>query len=132
MSKLERMLLMHLQVAGMPMPECEYRFAMHHVGAGRGIRDRLLKAGLKDWRADFAWPSSMLLVECEGIVWSGKGGRHQRGDGFEEDLKKYQAAMRLGFNVYRCSAAMIKSGDALKTIEILLDREERRGEACAI
>ena len=117
-SELEEQLLFQIKAAGMAVPEREYRFAMHHVGAGPCIRARLLKAGLKDWRADFAYPSSMLLIEVEGGGWS--GGRHTRGAGFEEDLIKYQAAMRLGYNVYRCSGAMVKSGDALKTIEILM------------
>ena len=130
MSALEQMLMFHIKASAMPVPEQEYRFAMHHVGAGPNIRARLLNAGLKDWRADFAWPSSMLLVEVEGGSWV--NGRHNRGAGFEEDLRKYQAAMRLGWNIYRCSGAMVKSGDALKTIEILLDREERKEYACAI
>ena len=121
MSELEDMLLFHIRASGMPMPEREYRFAMHHVGAGPNIRSRLLMAGLKDWRADFAYPSNMLLIECEGGGWT--GGRHVTGKGFEDDLCKYQAAMRLGWNIYRCSGAMIKSGDALKTIEILMGYE---------
>src|SRR5690606_41484518 len=79
---------------------------------------RSAKAGLQDWRADFALLEHGLLIECEGGGWA--GGRHTRGAGFAADLKKYDAAARLGWRVYRCDPAMIKSGRALETIQILI------------
>jgi len=48
-------------------------------------------------------------------------GRHNRPVGFEEDCIKYGKAMELGYSVYRCTGNMVKNGQALKTIEILLD-----------
>ncbi len=78
------------------------------------------------WRFDFAIPDKMLAIEVEGITFYGKNkdgsmklGRHQTGKGIEGDLEKYDEAMRLGWNVYRCSQKMVKSGRALETIEIL-------------
>ena len=121
MSKLEDLLLTQIKAMGIPHPEQEYRFAAHHVGMGRGIRDRLLRARLKDWRIDMAWPEYMLAVECEGIVWEGKGGRHQRGEGFEEDMLKYHHAQRLGFTVYRCGSRLIKSGESVQLIRAMID-----------
>lgn len=101
--------------------EAEYRFAAHHAGgAGKGLRARLAIAGLSDWRFDLAWPAIKLAVEIEGGAWLTKS-RHTTGSGFANDLLKYQAAMRLGWNIYRCDGAMIKSGDAVKTIQILID-----------
>lgn len=45
---------------------------------------------------------------------------HTRGAGFEEDLRKYDAAMRLGWTVYRCSPAMVRQGVAIDTIKRLI------------
>lgn len=77
------------------------------------------------WRIDFALRNeetgANIAVEIEGIKYSGKS-RHQTGAGFQGDLDKYEEAMRLGWTVYRCSPAMVTSGRALQTIEILLKR----------
>lgn len=99
--------------------ETEYRFgAIASGGAGKGLRGRLKGNGLKDWRADFYIIGHMLLVEVEGGAW-GKS-RHTTGTGFSEDLKKYDAAMRLGYTVYRCDPAMVKNGRAIETIKMLI------------
>jgi len=115
MSQLEAILNQQLKATGYEF-EREYRFAAHHVGLGAGIKDRLRAAGLRDWRADFriGW----LLVEVEGGGWT--MGRHNRGAGMAADLLKYDAAMRLGYTVYRCDGAMVKNGRAVETIKLLL------------
>lgn len=99
--------------------EAEYRFgAIAAGGAGKGLRARLKDAGLKDWRADFHIVGMMILVEVEGGAWT--GGRHTTGVGFNADLAKYDAAMRLGYTVYRCSPEMVKKGHAIETIKRLI------------
>lgn len=118
MSKAEELLAIQLHMAKLPTPTREHRFAAEHVGLGKGIRERLQLAQLKDWRFDFAWPELKVAVEVEGGGWT--NGRHTRGAGFEGDLVKYDRAMRLGWSVYRCSPAMVRNGDALKTIELLV------------
>ncbi len=121
MSELEDKLAFHLTMSGPDTKvfEREYRFAAYACGGpGKGIRARLKKAGLQDWRFDFAWPDLKLAVEVEGGTWN--GGRHTRGKGFEEDCIKYNAAMLLGWNVARFTSGMITSGKALETIELLL------------
>lgn len=99
--------------------EREYRFGAYASGGtGKGLRDRLKDNGLKDWRFDFAVPDIHLAVEVEGGAWV--HGRHTRGKGFAEDLRKYDAAMRLGWTVYRCDAKMVDEGQALDTIRALI------------
>lgn len=125
MSKLEAELALQIRAAKLPDPEPEYRFgAMAAGGPGKGLRQRLADADLKDWRFDFAWPDLMLAVEVEGGAWI--GGRHNRGTGFLEDLKKYGAAQRLGWTIYRTAGELIKSGEALRTIEQLIQATERK------
>lgn len=118
MSKAEEMLALHLRAEGISA-EREYRFGAEAAGgAGKGLRDRLAKAGLRDWRFDFAIPDQMLAIEVEGGGWT--QGRHTRGAGFQADLEKYDAAMRLGWTVYRCSPEMVKSGRAIGTIKAIV------------
>jgi very-short-patch-repair endonuclease len=114
----EELLALHLRAHGITA-EREYRFgAVAAGGTGKGLRARLKAAGLSDWRADFAVTDAKLLIEVEGGGWT--NGRHTRGTGFEADLHKYGEAQRLGWTVYRCSPAMVKSGRAITTIVDLL------------
>jgi len=71
------------------------------------------------WRFDFAVPAKKLAIEIEGGLYN--GGRHTRGKGYELDLEKYQAAQLEGWTVYRCSPTMVKTGDAVRTMQSLLE-----------
>lgn len=102
MSKHEEILFSQMKLIKLPVPAREYRF--HDT---------------RRWRFDFAWPDIKLAVEVEGVVWKGKGGRHQRADGMTADCQKYGAAMELGWDVYRCTQKMVENGQALNTIEKL-------------
>lgn len=125
-SALERQLAYQIRLLKLPAPEREYRFAaMHTGGTGAGVRARLATAGLSDWRFDFAWPASRIAVEVEGGGWS--KGRHTRGAGFAEDMRKYDAAIRLGWTLYRCDGALIRSGQAMRTLEQMLRAAECAG-----
>jgi very-short-patch-repair endonuclease len=92
-SLLEELFAQHLREKDCPTPVRQLRF---HPG--------------KKWQFDFAWPDWMVAVEIEGGVWS--GGRHVRGQGFEADIEKYNAATLAGWRLYRFSGSMVKSGVA--------------------
>lgn len=116
-SKLEETLALQIRCEKLPLPHREYRFAAHHVGLGVGIKDRLARNDLQDWKFDFAYPDIKLAIECEGGLYS--DGRHVRGKGYEDDLEKYNAALILGWQVYRCSNRLIKSAVAVQQIKYL-------------
>ena len=93
-------LLFQIKAVGIITPELEYRFHPK-----------------RRWRFDIAWIDKKLAVEVEGGTWI--NGRHNRAPGFEKDCIKYGEAMKLGWDVYRCTGDMIKRGEAIETIEVL-------------
>ncbi|EXR39506.1 DUF559 domain-containing protein [Acinetobacter sp. 1294243] len=72
----------------------------------------------RKWRADFLITGTKILIEVEGGIWS--GGRHTRGKGYLGDMEKYNEAAMMGFTVLRFSTEQVKSGMALKQIELLI------------
>lgn len=70
------------RAAGLPEPLPEFRF--HKV---------------RRYRFDYAWPIRRIAVEIEGGVWT--QGRHTRGSGFIEDMRKYNLASLLGWRILR-------------------------------
>lgn len=91
-------LLSQILAAGLPRPVEEHPFSAD-----------------RKWRFDLAWPDLLLAVEQEGGTWT--AGRHVRPKGFEEDARKYNEAILLGWRVLRFTTAMIASGEALGIIE---------------
>ena len=76
----------------------------------------------RKWRFDFAFPSARIAIECEGGTYS--GGRHVRGQGFEDDCEKYNHAVCLGWLVLRLTKKMIEDGEVLRYLtEALIQRE---------
>jgi very-short-patch-repair endonuclease len=95
-------LLFHMRAAGLPEPEQEYYFARP-----------------RRFRADYAYPERRILIEVEGGTW--KGGRHVTGAGYRRDCEKYNLAALGGYMVLRFTSDMVRSGEALNTIEKALD-----------
>ena len=93
-SYLERITEALIKDAGLPMPEAEFRFCDE-----------------KRWRADFVWKEQMVLLECEGGIWT--NGRHVRGYGFQSDCEKYNEASLLGWTVLRVTHLHIKNGQMI-------------------
>lgn len=81
------------------------------------------------YRFDFAWGYPYLVaVEIEGGIWGKKneegeilaGGGHTRGQGYEKDCRKYNAAAQRGWIVIRLAGSMI-THDLPDHIEQLFD-----------
>lgn len=73
----------------------------------------------RKWRFDFVHHPSKIAVEIEGGQFC--QGRHQRPLGFEQDCIKYDAAIFLGYRVFRLTGRMITS-DTLTEIMALMQR----------
>jgi len=69
----------------------------------------------RKWRFDSFFPERNLVVEIEGATKFGKS-RHSRGEGFEWDCRKYNAASLAGFKLLRFTTAMVKSAEAIDTV----------------
>jgi len=103
-----------IRAAGLPEPERDYRFgAVAAGGVGKGLRARLARAKLKDWRFDLAWPEHHIALEIEGAAGHG---RHTNASGYKEDCRKYNAASLLGWTVYRVTGDMVHSGEAVNLL----------------
>ena len=81
----------------------------------------------RKWRFDFAWVDQKVAVEIEGITY-GDGGRHQQAKGFIGDCEKYEAALLLGWKVYRVPGQWVTQGrqdiwrpQVMETIRTLLE-----------
>ena len=108
----------HMQTYFQEDPEPEYRFgAMAVGGIGKGLRIRLERARLQDWRFDYAFARLKVAVEVEGGVFS--GGRHGRGAGYTEDLKKYNTATARGWLIFRFTPDMLNDDPDLCIGQVL-------------
>lgn len=58
----------------------------------------------RKWKFDAAWPTLMIAVEFEGIVYYRDGhigGRHVTATGFRGDIEKYAEAFAMGWSILR-------------------------------
>jgi hypothetical protein len=96
-------LLYQLQLSGLPVPQREFMFHSK-----------------RKWRFDFAWPDLLIAIEVEGGIWT--GGRHVRGEGYEGDCEKYNAAQMDGWMVLRFTPGMLKRKPSADLIEKAIRR----------
>lgn len=82
---------------------------------------------VRRWRFDWAAIDMKLAIEIEGIVYRGKGGRHQRGSGINEDCIKYLTAQSMGWTVCRVTPQMLNSDPVGVVEQILAVAENCRG-----
>lgn len=88
--------------AGGPEPVREYRFCP-----------------ARRWKADFAFPNALVLVEIEGGVWLGRKGRHTNPRGFIADCEKYNTAALLGYAVIRLTGEYLNADYISKLVEYI-------------
>ncbi len=101
----------------------EEQFALHCKAYGfTPVREHVFYPGRK-WAFDFCFPDQMVAIEIEGGTKFGKS-RHSRGDGFENDARKYNAATGMGWKVYRFSTAMVQRGEAIDLLRMCIFQEE--------
>lgn len=93
----EDVLFAEIKAAGLPEPCREFYF--HPT---------------RKWRADLAYPDAMVLIEVNGGVYT--HGRHTRGSGYTEDLRKVNAAQLLGYMVLQFTTGQVEDGEALPVI----------------
>jgi len=100
-SKGEEMLAFQLKLAGITGWVREYKF--HPT---------------RRWKVDFAWCKEKFAVEIEGGQWT--QGRHQRGQGFADDMFKYNSLSLAGWRLLRFTTEMVTSGHAVSKIQLAL------------
>lgn len=79
---------------------------------------------VRRWRFDLALVPERVAIEVDGGVFV--GGRHVRGAGREEDMRKDGAALELGWLVIHATPRLVKSGEALRWIEAAVRMRRER------
>jgi very-short-patch-repair endonuclease len=72
------------------------------------------------WRFDFAWPTLKIAVEIDGGTYI--GGDHVRGQGYERDCKKNNAAQLEGWVVLRADRNMVGTYEFACVIKRMINR----------
>jgi very-short-patch-repair endonuclease len=104
----------------MPKSEVEERLAFQLRACKIAVVREFKFHPTRKWRFDFSIPELKIAFEVEGAIWS--GGRHARPKGIIGDIEKYNAALDLGWRVYRFPSEQIKSGKAIDKILKILEK----------
>ena len=117
---LDRELNLLVLAGEIPAYTREYRFAAELVGPGKGLRQRLLVAGLRDWRFDFAFLESKIALEVNGGTWV--SGRHNRGSAMQAEYEKLNTAVLLGWRVLLFTTDTVQDGTAVSNVLKIYDK----------
>jgi hypothetical protein len=76
----------------------------------------------RKWRFDFAirYGAVDLAIEVQGGTWM--RGRHSRGSGQDNDMRKANAATMAGYKVLSYSTQMVASGECIRDILTILGK----------
>lgn len=105
-----------------PLSRGEETLAVHLKAHKISFRREYEFHHTRHWKVDFALTHIKLAVEVEGAV--EKIGRHQRPEGFVEDMYKYNALILQGWRLLRFSTKMVLNGEAITTILQALEGEK--------
>lgn len=81
----------------------------------------------RKWRFDFVFPEQKIAIEIEGGT--RQRGRHNRAQGYANDCEKYNAAVTLGWRVFRFSDVMLKGKRVDEFIQVAIDAIEEAHHA---
>jgi len=101
-----------------PLSPGEEALALHLKGDGIAFEREYKFHPARKWKFDFALPDKKLAIEVEGGTWI--GGSHNRGERYEQDCEKYNAAAVMGWRVLRYTTSMVQRGEAIAQIGRLL------------
>lgn len=104
-SYLEERIAIWLAHEGLPTPVRQLRFAKEALG--------------RQWMFDFAWPALGLALEVDGGTFMAKGA-HNTGLKIMNDAQKNNAALLLGWRVFRVTDRMFRDGEAFAVTKALL------------
>jgi very-short-patch-repair endonuclease len=107
-----------LKAAGYkPLSEGEEALARHMTEYNIPFSRQFKICDERNWTSDFYINCEPLpiLIEVEGGTAFGLS-RHSKGDGYENDCRKYNTAILLGFRLLRFTTKQVKSGHAIDII----------------
>lgn len=81
----------------------------------------------RKWRFDFAHLETKVAIELEGGVYS--FGRHNRAQGFLDDMEKYNAALERGWRVFRYGTGQVGKESVYAVYKAITGKEP---ESCAL
>lgn len=79
----------------------------------------------REWRADFALPDMLLLVEYEGLPTAFTKSRHTTRSGYVGDIEKYNYATKQGWRILRYHWDTVNTSDIeadINAVDLLLPR----------
>lgn len=99
----------------------------------RVIPEYKFAAGEREWRADFAIPDLLLLLEYEGLPTAFTKSRHTTRAGYVGDIAKYNFATARGWHVLRYHWDSINQETVQSDVESVIDiRGGHPSETCPI
>lgn len=92
----------------------EFERMLRAHGIGGWVREHRFRLPDRQSRFDFAWIPQKFAVEIDGAIFT--GGRHVHPTGLRSDYEKMQAALDLGWVVFRIYPDLIQRESTIATV----------------